>query len=228
MKKSFLTGLALLLPVILTIAIVIFIINLLTAPFVGAVEAAFKHYGILNKPLLFFSSEQILVFSSKIIILITLVVSIVLVGFLGQVFIINHLGKFGDYLIHRIPIVNTIYKAIQDVVMTLFVKKPKQKMDFSSVVLVPFPHSKTYTVALITNSHNVLESNTLDSDSVSVFVPGTPNPAMGFMLIFRRDQIIPINMSVEDALKFVVSIGVICPAFSGFPTRISQQDLAAK
>lgn len=224
MKKNFLTGLVLLLPMVLTTLIVIFTINLLTKPFVGTVATAFDYYGIFNKPFLFLNGQQVLLFSSKLVVLIGLGVVLVTVGFFANLFILKFLGRMGDYLLHRIPFINSIYKSTQDIVTSIFTQKSDGAPSFSSVVLVPFPHARTLSIGLITNASLPEGSNINDQAQVSVFVPGTPNPAMGFMIMFRQDQLRYIDIKVEDALKLIVSCGVIWPTM---PTD-AQQDISAK
>lgn len=214
MKKFFLTGLVILLPVVLTIIIVGFVFGILTSPFANTVAAIFDYYGIFNQPFLLMSGKQVLMFSSKITVLLGLVVIVFLVGFLGRVFLLKYLGLIGEFIIHRIPFVNKIYKSIHEVVNTILAPSTPETAAYSRVVLLPFPHSLTLSIGLITKGELPLESDDEHRQYVSVFVPGTPNPAMGFMLLFRREQLIPINMTVEQALKFVVSIGVIYPDFS--------------
>lgn len=228
MKTNFLTGLVILLPVIMTIIIIGFIINVLTNPFVSSVANIYDYYDIFNKPFLLMSSKQVLLLSSKITVLIGLVVMLFLAGFFGRMYFISHLGQFGEHLIHRIPLVNKIYKSIHEVVHTIFKPKNEELSSFSRVVLLPFPHSETLSFGLITNGDLPEASDSEHKDRISVFVPGTPNPAMGFMLMFRRDELIPTNMKVEEVLKFVISIGVICPDFTALKKPISEQDISAK
>lgn len=209
MKKLFLTGLAILLPITLTVAIVFFIIDLFTKPFINSVAQILNYYDILNKPLFIFNSEQVLYFSSKLIVFVGLIIFIWIVGVLGRIFFVHYFVRFGEYIIHRIPVINKIYKAIQDIVHTVFGHKTEQR--FSSVVLIPFPHSKMYSIGLVTNTAVSSASDQEYRTMVSVFVPGTPNPAMGFMLLFPKDKVLKIDMQVHEALKFVISCGVVLP-----------------
>lgn len=210
MKKYFITGLALLLPVVLTAMIFIFIINLLTKPFVGIVQEIFNYYGLLGKPILFFTSTQIITFFSKFLILIALFLITVLIGFLGKIVIFHYFFRFGNYLIHKIPLVNKIYKATQDVIETIFKDK---KANFSQVVLIPFPTSKTLCIGLVTNDPQTHQPKEDKQGNISVFVPATPNPTIGFVLLYKREQMTVLDISVEDGLKFVVSCGVMSPNF---------------
>lgn len=206
MKKNFLTGLVLLLPFTLTVVIILWAINFLTNPFQGGVEAILRHYHILDAPFLFLSSDQVLYFSSKFIVLCLLFAVLLFIGFLGQLVLLKTFFRFGDYIITRIPFVNKLYTMIQEIVKTLFHTKGHA---FSQVVIVPFPKSNTYSVALMTRVQKAL----LPCDIVSVFVPGSPNPTFGFMLTCKMEDIILLDMKVEEALKFIVSCGIMFPGF---------------
>lgn len=204
MKKSFITGLAILLPGVLTLLIILFVVNILTKPFQGALEGILSGYSA-NWSVLFINSQQIVTVVSKVLALILIVGATFFIGFLGRVLFFHYLFQFTHWLFHRIPFLNKVYKATQEVVGSLF---EQQKASFSSVVLVPFPSATTRAIGFITNTSQEQESG---EDKVSVFVPGTPNPTMGFMLKFRRDQLHPMNLTVEQALKMVVSVGVMMP-----------------
>lgn len=225
LKKQFLTGLAILLPIAITLFILNFVINILTKPFVGFIEGILGYYGLLNKPFLFFSSTQVLQFTSKLLILVFLFGFIIAVGKFGQHYIVIYTVRFGDYLMHRIPLVNKIYKVTQDVVNTLLSSKGKS---FKQVVLVPFPHPKSYSIGLVANEGLPENSDEKQKNKVSIFVPGTPNPTFGFMLLFNKDQLIYLDMKVEDALKLLVSCGVMIPEFSAVQPSTGKQDVSPK
>jgi uncharacterized membrane protein len=206
MKRYFLVGLAFLLPIVLTLMIANFAINVLTAPFLGLVKSIFSYSGLQDKYLSFVTNEQLMNVIAKVLILITLFLVTVLIGFMARVFVLHAFIRFGDYLIHKIPFVNKIYKALQDVISTLFAS---DKPSFSKVVLVPFPKSGTRSIGFVTNESLPEGSDANQADLISVFVPGTPNPTVGFVFLFKREQLIFLDMKVDEALKFVVSCGVI-------------------
>jgi len=210
MKKNFLTGLMILLPIVLTVIIVMFFINLLTQPFMGVVTEVFKKTGLLNKSFYFFTGSQIALIVSKILILTVLFVSTLLIGLLTKHFFAHYFFEAFDKIIHKIPIINKIYKAFQEVMHTLFKSKEKA---FEQVVLVPFPHKETYSVGFLTKESLPEGSDREHLDYISVYVPGTPNPMMGFNFLYKREQVIFINMKVDDALKFVISCAVMFPGF---------------
>jgi uncharacterized membrane protein len=203
MRKLFFAGLVSLLPFTLTLLIVIFVVNFFTNPFQGVVESVLDHYDLLDKPFLFFSGDQILYFSSKLLALIVVLSMIIFIGFLGHQVMTKAFFRFSDYLIHRIPIINKLYKPVQEVVHTLL--KSKKGTTFSQAALVPFPHSGAYSLGLIGTKE--------ESKDVLVFIPGTPNPTGGFMLVFKREKVIFLDMKVEDAIKFVISCGTMNPGF---------------
>ena len=220
MKKYFFTGLAVLLPAVFTLFILGFLIHFVTAPFMAAVLAVLMRDSFFNTPFLFFSAESVLLWSSRFIVLLCLVSLILLVGLLGRLFLLKWLGTLGDYFLHRLPLINKIYKPIQEAVTHIF--SPKEKNQFSTVVLVPFPHGDTYSLGLVTNSIEKKEGEPENIGAyISVFVPGTPNPAMGFMLLYPEERLIRMNMRVEEALKFIVSCGVI--SSTGLLTPLVQE-----
>lgn len=204
MKKNFLTGLVILLPIAITFWVIIFLVNLLTNPFLNTVKSLLSHYHIISHP-------TFLIFISRLSILLFLFGIAVLAGFLARILFINYMFRLGDYLIHRIPFINKIYKAAQDVTHTLF---GKEKTSFSQVVLVPFPHSKCYSIGFITEGkENQIRNNPDFKEKVSILVPGTPNPLMGFMLIYKQEEIVYLDIKPEEAAKFVISCGVMLPEF---------------
>lgn len=208
MKKYFITGLVILLPLAVTIAVVLFLVNFLTQPFIGAVSSMLSKMHIINKGFLFLTPEQLLNYGSKIIILILLFLFTVALGMITRWFLINTLLRLGDRILHRIPFVNTVYKTTQDIINTLFVS---DKNTFKQVAMVPFPRSDVFVLGLIARESPSACSKAAGHDLVSVFVPTTPNPTTGFLLMFKRSDLMIIDMKPEEAIKFIVSCGVILP-----------------
>jgi len=205
-RRHFLTGLALLLPVVLTFWIINLFINILTKPFQNIVEEILRYYDLLDQPFLFLSAEQFLHLFSKLLVILILVGITLILGFLTKVFVMNSLIKLGDKIIHKIPIINRIYKATQDVVQTLL---NDQRQSFSQVVFLPFPQRGSYSIGLVARECLDEDSDEEHAGLVSVFVPATPNPTMGFMLFFKREHLVFVDMKVEDALRSIISCGVI-------------------
>ncbi|HEX6635411.1 MAG TPA: DUF502 domain-containing protein [Usitatibacter sp.] len=115
----------------------------------------------------------------------------------------------GHGLLSRIPIVRSIYGGVKQISDTLF--SPEGKA-FRRAVLVRYPHAGAWTVALVTGTPEHEVSDILGHDQISVFVPTTPNITAGFFLIVPRSETCPLEMSVDDALKYIISMGVAEPA----------------
>lgn len=207
MRKYFTTGLAILLPIFITYWIINFFVNLLTKPFLGFTQAFIDQFF----PTYADWHPGIVLLLSKVLILCLLTVIVFIIGIIGKMLIAEYIFKCGDKLLHRLPFINRIYKACQDIVQSLF--SPSSKT-FSQVVFVPFPSPRTLSVGLVTKESISIESLEAHHHVVPVFVPGTPNPSVGFLMMFKREQLIFVNMTIEEALKFVVSCGVALPEFS--------------
>jgi uncharacterized membrane protein len=121
--------------------------------------------------------------------------------------------RFWERLLHRIPVVNSIYGSVKQVSDTLFSSSGNA---FRKAVLIPYPHEHSYTIAFLTGVPGGDVKNHLPGDYVSVYVPTTPNPTSGFFLMMERSRVVELDMSVDAALKYIVSMGVVAPE----PTKI--------
>ena len=130
-------------------------------------------------------------------------------GALAANFFGRQLLAVGDTLISRIPIVRSIYGGVKQISDTLF--SPEGKA-FRRAVLVRYPHAGAWTVALVTGTPEHEVADILGRDQISVFVPTTPNITAGFFLVVPRSETIELDMSVDSALKYIISMGVAEPA----------------
>jgi uncharacterized membrane protein len=211
MKKYFITGLIILLPLAVTIAVIGFIINFLTGPFIGLVSSILSRMHIINSGFLFLTPDQVLRYGSKLLILILLLILTIGLGILTRWFFMNALLKLSDKVLHRIPLVNTVYKTTQDIIKTLFVS---DKNSFKQVVMVPFPRPDVFALGLIARESPRVCSDAAEKQLISVLIPTTPNPTTGFLLMYERKDLILLDMKPEDAIKYIVSCGVIIPESS--------------
>ena len=129
-------------------------------------------------------------------------------GALTANFFGRQLLAFGDSLVSHIPIVRSIYGGVKQISDTLF---SPEGQAFRNAVLVRYPHAGTWTVALMTGTPEHEVANVLGPDHISVFVPTTPNITAGFFLVVARADTIQLEMSVDDALKYIISMGVAEP-----------------
>ena len=132
------------------------------------------------------------------------IIFITIIGGLSLSFIGKRILKFVNDLFKRIPILRTIYSAIGQMTESLAPKKGNNK---KSVVLIEYPRKGSWAVGFATKDNKGEISKKTNSNLVNVFVPTTPNPTSGFLLMFPKNDIIYLDMSFEEASKFIVSAG---------------------
>lgn len=208
MKKYFITGLVILLPLAVTIAIVVFTVNFLTKPFVGIVSGFLKDFNILNKGFFLMSNEEVVLYGSKILILICLFLFTLILGMIARWFFFKSLIHLSDKVLQKIPLVNKVYKTTQEIIKTIFVT---DKSSFKQVVMVPFPKPGTYVMGLVSRESPKACSDKAGGELFSVLVPTTPNPTTGFLLMYKKEEMIFLDLKPEHAIKYIVSCGVITP-----------------
>lgn len=136
-------------------------------------------------------------------------VLLTLIGFLATNLLGRTLLRLSERLVARMPIVRGVYSALKQVFETVFSQSGNS---FRQVALVPWPATGSWTVAFVTNYVQGGEiTQHLGTDLVTVYVPTTPNPTGGYMAYFRRRDIIVLGMSVDQAMKLIISCGVIVP-----------------
>lgn len=203
MKKYFLAGLVTLLPLAVTFWVISLIVGFLTKPFEGIVSSFLSSLpGFGHVPR---ASIHLI---NQILILITLFFLTLFFGFIARRYFFNRLIKFGDSILYKIPLVNKVYKTSKDIVLSLFNTK---NQSFKQVVLLNFPYSGSYCLGLISSDAPDTCSASIDTDMVSVYIPTTPNPTTGYLVICRKSDLMYLKMKAEDAIKYVVSCGVIQP-----------------
>ena len=200
MKKYFLTGLVTLLPLAVTIWIVHFFVNFLTKPFIGVVTLFTRHLPI--------ASPEVIRLISQIFILIALFFLLLFLGFVARRFFFGQMLQLGDHLLIKIPLVNKVYKTSKDIVKSFFNSKVNT---FKQVVMIPFPYPGCYCIGLIARKAPETCSIAEHDELVSVYIPTTPNPTTGFLVMSHKSELIYLDMKNEEAIKYIVSCGVIVP-----------------
>jgi uncharacterized membrane protein len=137
---------------------------------------------------------------------------------LTGIFAANYVGQWwlsqGSLLLRRIPIVKSIYSSVKQVSDTLFSSNGNA---FREAVLVQYPRTGAWTIAFVTGKPGGEAAYHLSGDYVSLYVPTTPNPTSGFFLMVPRADVIALHMSVDEALKYIISMGVVAPPASALP-----------
>lgn len=141
-----------------------------------------------------------------------LVLTAVIVLLTGTI-VTNLFGKqlvtIGERVLHRIPLVRSIYAAVKQVTESMFASGKS----FRKVVLVEYPHKGIWTLAFQTGAGAEEVRIKTGRDVTNVFVPTTPNPTSGFFLMVPREDVIELDMSIDDGLKMLLSVGVVVPAY---------------
>ena len=135
------------------------------------------------------------------------IIFITLIGYLSLSFIGKKILQLFNDLLKRIPILRTIYSAIGQMAETLAPKRKSKK----SVVLVEYPRKGSWAVGFATKDNKGEISKKTNQKLVNVFIPTTPNPTSGFLLMFPKEDIIYLDMNFEEASKFIVSAGTSNP-----------------
>ena len=191
MKKYFITGLLIWIPLAITVWVLHLIVTTMDALVPPQVhpEALFGF--------------QIPGLGLLLTLLVVVGTGVLASNILGQ-----RLVSFGETLLGRIPVVKTIYSSVKQVSDTLF--SPGGQA-FRKALLVQYPREGTWTIAFLTGAPGGDVANHLQDDYLSVYVPTTPNPTSGFFLMLRRADVVELDMSVDEALKYVISMGVVAP-----------------
>ena len=152
-------------------------------------------------------------------IVLTLVVLLV-TGFLAANFIGRRLVHLWEAILHRIPLVRSIYSAAKNFAEVLFADTSQS---FKKVLLIQYPRKGVYSLCFQTSTELEEVQARTNESLICVFIPTTPNPTSGFILMVPKDEVIELDMEVEEALKMIVSLGVVVPPWTG---RGGQLELA--
>ena len=136
------------------------------------------------------------------------IIVITLIGWLSLSFLGKKLVKLVNDIFKRIPFLRTVYSAIGQMTQSFALSRKSKK---KSVVLIEYPRKGSWAVGFATQDTKGEIRSKTNKDLVNVFVPTTPNPTSGFLLMFSRDEIIFLDMSFEEASKFIVSAGTSTP-----------------
>ena len=143
-------------------------------------------------------------------------------GLLTTNFIGQRLVRWWEALLHRIPVVRSVYQSVKQISDTVF--SPSGQA-FRQAVLVQYPRPGSWTIGFLTGTPGGEIATHLGNNMVSLYVPTTPNPTSGFFLMVPKTDVVELDMSVEDALKYLISMGVVSPAT---PKMLTTNDHAAK
>lgn len=132
----------------------------------------------------------------------------VLVGWFAKNILGRILIRMAEYIVHRVPVIRTVYKAIKQIFETIMAS---QSQAFREVVLLEYPRKGVWSMGFVTGRTEGEVQRTTEEETMSVFVPTTPNPTSGYLLFVPKKELYWLDMTVEEAAKLVVSAGIITP-----------------
>ena len=151
-------------------------------------------------------------------------VTIGLVGFLAANLFGRTLVNLGENLLHRVPMISTLYKALKQIFETVV---HQSAQSFRQVGLIQYPRQGLWAVVLIsTEAKGEVAEKVEGEEIMSVFLPTTPNPTSGFLLFVPRSEIVILDMTIEDAAKLIVSAGLVAPEYQQNTTSLAEKVLA--
>ena len=210
MKRYFITGLLIWVPIGLTAWVLKFLIStmdqsllLLPNEFQPEALLGMNVYGV----------------GTILTLLVVFITGIMTANIIGQ-----KLLGFWEGVLWRIPVVKSIYWSIKQVSDTIFSSKGEA---FRKTLLVQYPREGSWTIAFMTGQPGGDVANHLKGDYISIYVPTTPNPTSGFFLMMPKSDVIELDMSVDEALKYIISMGVVSPNVNN-KTLINETDSEKK
>ncbi len=199
LRGWFLTGMLVTAPVMLTIYITFLFVNIIDSNVNALIPASLRQMIVVNAPV---------IGSLPGLGLLVGLIVITLIGALAAGFFGRWLIRVGEGLLNRMPVVRTIYGASKQILETVLTT---QSNAFREVVLVEYPRTGLWVVGFVTSQTQGEIADKLPEQTVNVFVPTTPNPTSGFLLFCPVKDLVYLEMGVEDAVKLVVSGGIVTP-----------------
>ena len=190
LRNNFIAGVVVLIPIGITLYLTVFIINVSSKLIPKEINP--NHYLPYNIPGL-----EILI----------AVLIITIIGWISLSFIGKRLFNLFETILNKIPIIRTIYSAVEQLIETF----TSSKSDKKTVVLVEYPRKGVYAVGFATKENTGEIRKKAGKELLNVFVPTTPNPTSGFLLMFPKDEVIFLDLTFEEASKFIVSAGSFNP-----------------
>ena len=149
--------------------------------------------------------------------IIIIVVFIAILGLLSKYFLGRLMMQLAEKVITSVPFVKTVYNTVKQIVDTF---SQQQKAVFQKTVLIEYPRPGVYALGFLTSTTKGEVQQKTGKVVVNVFVPTTPNPTSGFLLMLPEDEVIDLEMSVSDGMKVVISGGALVPAYNAKPLDI--------
>lgn len=202
LRNAFITGLIILLPIGVTLIILQFLIKKVGAPTSNLIFF-FLDNSLRSQP---WVSSLLDVASTLVVFLL-----ITFLGFISRYFLGRILVTTAEYVVLKLPFINTVYNTVKQIVDTF---SEQHKAVFQKAVLVEYPRTGIYALGFITSNAKGEVQLKTKADVLNIFVPTTPNPTSGFLLMVPKEEVIELDMSIADCMKLVISGGAVVPKYN--------------
>lgn len=197
-RTNFFTGALVVIPVVLTVWVLYFIIDKLNLFLLDPIMNSLRSW----------VPEQNIEALTKLLIFFFLMTCLTMVGFATRIILLRNIFGFGERILCRVPMISTIYRSIKEMSSAFF---SQSNSIFQKVVLVEYPRKGVYQLGFITSeTRGEIQEKTKET-VVNVFIPTTPNPTSGMLVFIPREDIVPLDMSVAEGMKMVISGGAVVP-----------------
>ncbi len=212
LRRAFLSGVILLAP----LGITLFVFNEL----ILKIGRSFKAKIFFPVPdHILFDPELTLFWDLTATIIVVFLVT--LLGFLSRYFVAKYLWSIGERLLHNLPVINTVYNSVKQIVDTF---SSQNRAVFEKVVLIQFPRNGAYAIGFLTGESKEEILSKLDKPLHNIFVPTTPNPTSGFLVMIPPEDIQVLDMTVGEGMKFIISGGAVVPEWKAAPTLAEETE----
>ncbi|QFT80964.1 hypothetical protein FIU89_10115 [Roseovarius sp. THAF27] len=217
LRASFLTGIVVIAPVVLTIWLIWTLVGWVDGFVLPFVPDIYQPEYLVNRFVLGNTrpdDADWVHFNIRGLGVIVFLVFTLFVGWVAKGLIGRSLIRYGESLVDRMPVVRSIYSGVKQIAETVFAQSERS---FEKACLIQYPRKGIWAVGFISTQAKgeVADKAQISEDMLSVFVPTTPNPTSGFLLFFPRSDVIELDMSIEDAAKLVISAGLVYPGQNG-------------
>lgn len=201
-RDYFLAGILVTAPIGITVYLTWVFLKFVDNKVTAVIPAEYNPFNFLP-----FSNPVIDVFKA-VISLALVILTFVLIGWFARNFLGRLIYQISEYVVHRMPVINTVYKAIKQIFETIMAS---QSQAFREVVMLEYPRKGVWSLGFVTGRSQGEVQRVTENETINVFVPTTPNPTSGYLLFVPKKELKFMNMTVEEAAKLIVSAGIIVP-----------------
>lgn len=198
LRDNFVAGIVVILPLVITIWVFSFLYRWISVRLIFPLTKLFTPYLV----------NPYLEYAVAIAILLLLILGVMAIGMATRIIFLRRIFSSGEKVFFKIPLVGRIYVALKQISHAFLGNK---SVAFKSVALVEFPRKGMYAIGFITAEHKGEVEEKTGKKLFNVYIPSVPNPATGFYFLVPEEEIIPINMTVEEAMKLAISGGAVTP-----------------